>query len=693
MQSNSLNPSQTRFCKTKASAIRLLAPAGCGKTQSLLWRCRSIQERNPEESNKFIIVTFTRAAQAELVDRLRVDPAFKAISPSVTVTTLNAWGYRRLRSSTQSLKLLSNKRDRYFCLENVLKTIWTKYPRINSVLADSRRRNRGTELIMDASDNLKALGFRHDRIRSEEDFSAALKAVGELGLQPRLETGLFDPLKSMEVIGRGEDQTSACYQHFVRFWIEATEHLRQSAIITLEDQKYLALLDLSAQIDLRRTWSGAARYRHVLVDEFQDINPLDLALIQALRQINKADLTLVGDDDQSIYEWRGASPSYILDPAAHFGTPFETHLLDTNYRSARNILTYSQKLISRNLRRVDKRVSAASKQDAEIRVIDLATFQETLDFVLALVEAHTENPDAGKIALVSRKRAQLVPYQILFASRGVAFYAAEDLQVMLGEAYKALKSTLAIRTRARTNSYLDSDPVSDVVTLCDRMMRFPLSKANRGALAKALQRGNPRTFAAVLSTLHGLLEVIPKNEDGKLTTQWAENLSRLVATEAVAEAVSLIGEKFTGLQKDYGKAAEDIFYADPPFLYLADFASRYGSDFGSFLTDLGEAERTLVHTPPEDEDPADEAEWKRPVHLMTALRAKGKEFDTVVVLDANDGIWPSKLATTEAALEQERRLFYVAVTRARSRLFFVLSGRLAGGDAGKPSPYLAEMGL
>jgi DNA helicase II / ATP-dependent DNA helicase PcrA len=77
---------------------------------------------------------------------------------------------------------------------------------------------------------------------------------------------------------------------------------------------------------------------------------------------------------------------------------------------------------------------------------------------------------------------------------------------------------------------------------------------------------------------------------------------------------------------------------------------------------------------------------------MTALRAKGKEFDAVIVLDANDGIWPSKLAKTDNDREQERRLFYVAMTRARRYLYFIVNDSIIG-EASVPTPYLAEMGL
>jgi DNA helicase-2/ATP-dependent DNA helicase PcrA len=167
--------------------------------------------------------------------------------------------------------------------------------------------------------------------------------------------------------------------------------------------------------------------------------------------------------------------------------------------------------------------------------------------------------------------------------------------------------------------------------------------------------------------------------------------------QTVAQCVEAVSEHFEGLQKDYGKSLDDIFYADPPFLYLAEFAERYGDDFTSFYRDVEKAVGTLARVAPDDEleekaDSTEDADWKRRLHLMTALRAKGKEFDAVIVLDANDGIWPSRFARTDEEREQERRLFYVAVTRARRYLYFVVNDSILR-ESQVPSPYLAEMGL
>jgi DNA helicase-2/ATP-dependent DNA helicase PcrA len=445
-----------------------------------------------------------------------------------------------------------------------------------------------------------------------------------------------------------------------------------------------------------RFTTGAARYHHIFVDEFQDINPLDLALIKAIARANKAKLTIVGDDDQAIYEWRGATPEFILEPERHLGGKYETCILTTNYRSPRNIVHLSQALIAHNERRVAKEVNAAQPSEAYVEIRRFSSISKAIGDTVKLVKALLDDGQYKSVALISRKRSQIIPYQILFAGLNIPFYAAEDLHVLLSEAFLEMKNILAIRGRESMGGMFGVDPVQDVLKLCDKIKRYPIAKKDREELRRHLYQAQPSNLhegAKALAKYTGPLK--GSNVDGRMSASFANAISHLITAKTVSESIHALSDNFEGLQKDYGKALEDIFYTDPPFLYLADFAERYGSDYTAFYKDIEKAIATLARVSPDDEqDDKDdkELEWKRPLHLMTALRAKGKEFDAVIVLDANDGIWPGKLAKTKNDLEQERRLFYVAMTRARRCLYFILNDSILG-EARSPSPYLAEMGL
>ena len=114
---------------------------------------------------------------------------------------------------------------------------------------------------------------------------------------------------------------------------------------------------------------------------------------------------------------------------------------------------------------------------------------------------------------------------------------------------------------------------------------------------------------------------------------------------------------------------------------------RYGTDYGSFVNDIESAKDTLVYRAPFDDDDSQADLFSKPIHLMTAQRAKGKEFDKVVLLDVQDGIWPNRNARTPKELEAERRVFYVAFTRAREQVTMLVN------KSSDVSPYVDELGL
>ncbi|NLG01435.1 MAG: ATP-dependent helicase [Lentisphaerae bacterium] len=683
-----LDASQSEFCEIGNENVRLLAPAGSGKTLSLLHRCKTLAELAKEKKPKFLVFTFTRAARDELRDRLRSNPSFAEIAPLVTITTLNAWGFKQLKSEYPRLKLLSDKKDRYFTIQNMLRPVWMNHEPIKVLLDDSRKSSRYGEVLWDLIDLMKSMGFRHDTLASFNNCMKQVNFLADCGMHNQLD-GLLKHLYDLEIIKDKADWRQV-YENFVPFWKEVCEQLGRSATFTLDDQKYWPRIMIEEQLKKKAFITGAPRYNYVFVDEFQDINPLDLALLKAIVGINKALVTIVGDDDQAIYEWRGATPDFILDPDKYLNGHFLSHILSTNYRSPLNIVKISQNLILHNSRRVKKEVKAACSDKAQITVHRFSSVGVAISSTAELVSELLRKGDCENIALISRKRSQLIPYQIIFAGKNMPFYAAEDLQVLLSHAFTEMKDMLVVHAKSATGNFFSNDAVADILKLCDKVKRYPLSKQDREDLRRYLYTEQPTDLQAATLALGRYPGKIKTITGGGYV--FADAIARLISAKSVSESIRAVSEHFEGLQKDYGKSIEDIFYTDPPFLYLAEFAERYGNDFSTFYKDIEKAIATLARVPPADEEPDDNAEWKRSLHLMTALRAKGKEFDTVIVLDANAGVWPNKLATTENDLEQERRLFYVAITRARRQLHFVVNDSILS-ESVNPAPYFAEMGL
>ncbi|MCY3866087.1 MAG: ATP-dependent helicase [Chloroflexi bacterium] len=711
-----LDQSQRAFIEAPVDQnIRLLAPAGCGKTLSLLHRCRYIAVQSPNRRPRFLIVTFTRAARDELLSRLHRDQEFAVIRDQSEITTLNSWGFRRIKNAADYPKLITSRRDYHFTMRNQLQPVWRDHERVKDAILskNSWKRRNAPKNLMDMIDSIKSLGFDHKRHASRDKFVNHWRELETQGLGWRLQEQIDQLIKfdvwsdDLAEVGKrnksagGDKETEhdleeyernlredEFYDAFYCFWLEATARLIEEATFTLEDQKYFAYQDEQTNVDCGRFLSGAASYDHVYVDEFQDINPLDLALVRAIVARSRATITIAGDDDQAIFEWRGATPEYILEPQDYFNAKFETHTLGVNYRSPNNIVMRSQLLIKNNLRRVPKRIRAHSSAMAKIEMLELESLTEALEYVSNLVKTSLdEGASPSRIALLSRKRAQIIPYQIFFASKDIPFCAAEDLQIFLSATFERLIRLLTIKEdperRRSASSVLD-----DIIFFCDNAKRYPLKKKDKFELRKQLQKNRPRTTQdGVFALAEYRGELKGKNENGETSLEMANAIQTFIDSQSVSTGLLALSQNFEGFQPDLGKAEEDIFYLDPPFFNLAEFARLYEDDYDSFVDDIEAAKETLVHTPPFEADETGEDLSRNPLHLMTALRAKGKEFDRVVLLDTEAGIWPNKNAKTEEQLEAERRVMYVAFTRAREQVTMLLrSGSV-------PSPYIQELGL
>lgn len=645
MDASKLDSSQSKFCDAPPGPLRLLAPAGCGKTLSLLERCSRISSQAGEQGprQRFLIVAFTRAARDELARRLRAPGPFAHLGDVVNVATLNSWGFQRVRNQLSGMKLLTDGGLKYTTAQNTLRPAWMKHERLREAM-ESKRKHAVTKDMLEKIDLLKSLGFRHDRHDTEEDFRGHVEWLFNNGLARHLAPLAKDLSRSWKIIGdqgaallilRAAEQGSdtdlllsrppiqsfmgELWSHFGQFWLDATTLLRDSAYLTLEDQKYYALLQLDEAVALGQKAQGMHRVQHILVDEFQDINVLDLNLLKAARDYNDAHMTIVGDDDQAIFEWRGAHPGFILKPDAYIGEGFATHTLAVNYRSPANIVEHSQALIAVNQRRVPKQVAPASKANASIRLFDVGNFPDAVHQVANEVQGLVESQPQATVALISRKRSQLIPYQIVFAERQLAFSAAEDLQIFLSGAFDDVRRALLLRVHANTHrpSY---DVARETCNLVSMVLPYKLNKVNKERLNRHVMRQGPSTLMdglGALSSYEGALG------SGRTGLDLLGPIGEFLSAETVADALDIMSKHFLELQPHYGKSLDDIFYADPPFFYLAAFAQSYGSDFERFDSSLQKAQETLAQAPSaiDDEEPVVPGDGLPRVSLMTALRA------------------------------------------------------------------------
>jgi DNA helicase II / ATP-dependent DNA helicase PcrA len=682
---NALDASQIAFVRAEGRDIRLLAPAGSGKTHSLLHRCAEVHRRSSGAAS-FLIVSFTRAARDELRARL-IAPDFAAFATRADVVTLNGWGHRRLRSMAHQPRLHVSDLDRMSLVKTVLAPAWSVVPALEKGM--KHQPFTLPKLLANLLDTMKTLGFDHEdgSLRMADD---RLEEIEQLGLLPLLE----DYMVRLEELGVLPGRRWEPFLEVVLpYFNAACQQQYATGSFTLEDQKYGAWIDQRRQLLAGNRPQEGERISQILIDEFQDINPLDLALILKVAELNDSALTIVGDDDQAIFEWRGAAPDFILEPERYLRRPFATYILDKNYRSPRNIVQKSARLIGHNQRRVSKTMLPISTKDAVIRMFNGETFLDSVDEVVQEIRIFVEAATTGaRMALLSRKRAQLIPYQILLAREDIPFCAAEDLHLFLSDTFDRLMGALTTRTMAGLGIPLPTI-VDDIMKLCDTVQRYPLRKAEADAIARHIRAVRPRSYDAAIDQLETYEGPIRgQTDEGATAAGFAIKLRQLINAPTVRAAIEALQNLYSGFKKDYGRSVEDIFLADPPFAYLVEFSESYGSDFQSFVDDLMKAKDTLVKLPGADAEDGADALWKRPIHLMTALRAKGREFDTVAMLDVVDGVWPLRSAKSERQLEGERRLFYVAMTRAKRRLILTSSRRI-GDQVTILSPFLAEAAL
>ena len=549
---------------------------------------------------------------------------------------------------------------------------------------------------MNVMDNLKSMGFDHTRDKNRDLVQSQFAALERQGLSWRIREQ-FDLLMGINVLepssksenneGTATASIRQFYDSFFTFWRDATGRLLDESTFTFEDQKYWTYLDLkphSPEGKAKPYFHGAARYSHILVDEFQDINPLDLNLARVLAERNQATLTIVGDDDQAIFVWRGATPEYILRPETYLGTSFTDYVLSINYRSPRNIVDLSQKLIAHNENRRAKSITAADNADtAEISIIRTRSIAERLE-VVATIARSVENP--GKVAVIGRLRRQLIPYEVYFAADGAPFKTATDLDIFGSKAFDDLIRLLDIWEQSG-NVVRPQQATDRAVQICDLIKIYPLNNQDRSNLSSYLYGVRPRSVSNAVAA-------IEKYEGpalrGKTHQQLCQTASGFFEAQTVAAALRCIDKDFSGLRFDSDKSVTDAWYIAPPLEQLAQIAESEDMSAEALIERLDNAKNRLREYRAFEDNGDDTSELagilERPLHLMTATRAKGKEFDTVILLDTVEGVWPHpRSAEDQRQLEAERRLFYVAFTRAQRKVIMLTT------EDGPISRFIAEM--
>lgn len=518
---------------------------------------------------------------------------------------------------------------------------------------------------------------RHFTIFDRDDSERAIKnALKELGIDPKE----LAPRAILSLISKakGDGMTAGEY---------AEKHGRQSFRArvasdawrkydeTLAKEKALDFDDLIAksvrllQTDIQARNAVQERFHYIHIDEYQDTNELQ-GKLAALLTGDRKNLFVVGDIDQTIYTWRGATIDNLLEFDRAYPSA-KTIVLEHNYRSSATIVEAANQIIEKNKNRKDKISVTDNGPGERIQVHMAGTAEEEARFIADEAARRVrEGAEPEDIAVLYRTNFQSRALEEAFLQRGIPYR-------LLGTQFydrKEVKDVIAW-----TRLVLDPSREADLV----RAVQFPSRGIGKVTLGKIIagkrdefkpaERTKVEAFEKTVANLHEAAKTLPPSE-----------LIRLIVEQS-------------GMRAAYEKGGEDDLERLLNAQELATIASRHDETPGeegiaAFLADVA-----LVGDQDEMDRPkSDDQKNKKGVTLMTVHAAKGLEFDIVFVTGMEEGLFPHQGMNPEEERDQEeeRRLFYVAVTRAKNALYLTLARvrRIYGTDyLQDPSSFLNDI--
>lgn len=659
---------QRTFIESASETIRLLAPAGSGKTQSVVNRVLT-QVARGQTIERFLILTFDNAASLSLKEKMARGIASSGIKVRGTpsVLTLNKFGYQLLkgilRDKVGRCDLGENPEgDRHESVRRALEKLKADRPDVHRLLPWKLARR----VYLDLISTLKNKVILADRlVKKDPDTLRRFLELAE-------ETGLFvpwlDPHRGTPTWEQAKTLIPSVLAYIYKLYCDINRHHNR---IDFDDQKLLAYLGLES--DERLAKVATAQFSSVVVDEFQDINRLDFEFIRLLAR-NKQ-LIVVGDDDQAIYAFRQCSPDYIINFEERVGRAVETHILRTNYRCPQNVVEMGNRLIAHNTNRIDKNQVAHRSDVADVKLWHcLNSASEAQVIARFIKKLYTDRSDKGfnysDVAVLLRINSQSLPLQIALILEEIPYHCRRDENIIVSDLMKKLLGLIDLHLRLREQP--NGVSLTDTKLLCNCIVRY--------APEKDVQR-----FHAEAERCGGYLQLarIPDRTfmpNGLTKADFRRAVENLVKDATPLELVQRITADFKHLGGIIG-SLEDAINGNLPLGEFVDIASRFKGDvrqFHEMLTGLlGKVEGGLYH-----------AEEGDAVNVLTYFRAKGRQWNTVIIPGANQKVIP----LGNANVEDERRLFYVAVTRATSNLI-VSFVRHAVRSKVEPSQFIAEMGL
>ena len=612
------------YCGDKHCLI--LAGAGSGKTRVLTHRIAWLISQGVRPSS-ILAITFTNKAAREMRER-----ALSLISDDahgVQLSTFHAFGARFLRQYAK-----------YAGLESTF-----------SIYADNEQKSL-VKTAMQQTGVLNPAPIEQSDTDKKSENAAVNSYLEQIMMWKERGNSVQDAQKQAK--SRDQENMALVYQKYEQLLID--NNAVDFAGLLLWP---LYILNHVAEV---KTYIQR-KYQYILVDEFQDTNGVQLDLIQSLCG-PETQLTVVGDDDQSIYTWRGADPSAILKFEQRYGA-CEVFKLEQNYRSTRPILTCAGNLIACNKVRTEKRLWTDRQGGEPVHIVSYDNDWDEADGVLKTIQklSRSSHISLQQFAVLYRKNSQSVnferectrknvPYQVIGA---VGFFEREEIADLMCYLRILVNPTDTMALRRIINK-----PVRGIgEKSCDKLLEFVEKKAAfnktkseclRSVLEDIISEKCkiPRAGAKVTAGCRQFLNMLERVEN------WRERAPQDILNDIITETgyLNYIRKAAEKKGQEFDEVEDRI---KSLFETLRSYNDEHPNDLPGFLEEMA-----LVR--PESDD------QKAAVNLMTIHSAKGLEFDVVFIVGAEQGILPLDRGGI-CDIEEERRLMYVAMTRAKKILY------------------------
>ncbi|SEV93101.1 ATP-dependent helicase [[Clostridium] fimetarium] len=583
----SFNEAQISAINHNSGPAIVLAGPGSGKTTVITLRTKRLIEYYNVDPSKILVITFTKMAANEMKERF-----FKLMDgkkPSVTFGTYHAVFFTILKNAYN-------------------------YSAKNIIREEQQR------------EYIKRMISKYDlEIEDENEFVSSV--LGEISQVK----GSRINLQLYYSINCPEDVFRSIYQDY-------DSELKRNRLIDFDDMLVFCYELLSNRSDILSAWQN--KYQYILVDEFQDINKVQYDVIKLLVEKSQ-NLFIVGDDDQSIYGFRGAKPEIMLDFTKDFVDAVKINL-DINYRSTSNIVNSAKSVIDNNSKRFYKDIRAFNQIG---NMVDIREFIDTSDenkYIIDSIQKYIEDGTKYKdIAVLSRTNigarqliGKLIEYNIPFTTR--------DIIPNLYEHWIAKNIFSYIRIAMGNRDRFEFLQI----------MNKPKRYISRDSM------GTPLVDFEELRKLYEDKQwMVQRIDDFEKDLQLLKKMNPFAAINFIRRGIG-----FDDYLREYSQArrmnAEDLLNVITEIQEEAREFSTY-SEWFKHIEDYNLELKEQVSSMGKTTDA---------VNLCTMHSSKGLEYKVVYIIDANEGIMPYNKAVLESEIEEERRMFYVAMTRAKEDL-------------------------